>query len=94
MLKAFCDWCGEEVASKAVGATGPQKRVIKQETVLQGVDTQQKVEVSIELTTGDGQHICGLCSARAIAAISDHLEGPEPPPYGRTDEVESPAEAE
>lgn len=81
MIKAFCDWCGGEVRTKALRADAPHSPAIKEDVVLPGIDTQAKVTVDLKVTVGDGQHICVRCSARAVAMASSYLEGPEPPPY-------------
>lgn len=94
MIKAFCDWCGSEVTTKALKANEPHAPARSEELVLPGVNLASKVKVEVKVTAGDGQHICGRCAARAIAQGSDYLEGPEMPPYDVTGEPVADAEGE
>lgn len=80
MIKAFCDWCGAEVRTRALKANEPHAPAINQDVVLPGLEIQGKVKVEVKVTAGDGQHICSRCSARAVAMVSNHLEGPIWPP--------------
>jgi hypothetical protein len=81
VIKAFCDWCGAELRTKALKANEAHAPALHEELVLAGIDTQAKVTVDVKVTVGDGQHICARCSARAVAMASSYLEGPEGPPY-------------
>ena len=87
MIKAFCDWCGAEVRSRAIKANEPHAPAIDQDVVLPGLEIQGKVKVEVKVTAGEGQHICARCSARAVAMISNHL-GPIWPPIGQANEGE------